>query len=288
MARPPLYVSRSDLEWGSSPATRANPRSGLVIHYDSSNIGTSHMDLSNAISYWRRTRGFHTGPARGWVDVGYSFMASQGGYILEGRGLGRVQAAQPGGNSSHYSVTLACGPDDPITPEQINAVRALRAWLMDEHGVSGKVFGHRDFISTSCPGDKAYALVRNGTFEQPPGEITEVNDMLGLAIGSDGEAVKLLQLKVTRAGFGDALGAAGADGKYGDATAEAVRLCRAYVGSRALPGYGDKMTAHAVDQVEAAVTKRALAGLSSGGAGGPVDASDLVGKTVTSKITEVK
>jgi peptidoglycan hydrolase-like protein with peptidoglycan-binding domain len=84
--------------------------------------------------------------------------------------------------------------------------------------------------------------------------------MLGLAIGSTGDAVKLLQLKVTRAGFGDTLGAGGVDGDYGEATAEAVRLTRKYVGSRALPGYGDKMTAHAVDQVEAAVIKRALAG----------------------------
>ncbi len=46
-----------------------------------------------------------------------------------------------------------------------------------------------------------------------------------------------------------------------------MRLCRAYVGSRALPGYGDEMTAHAVDQVEAAVTKRMLeSALASGDA----------------------
>ncbi|QUX28596.1 N-acetylmuramoyl-L-alanine amidase [Nocardiopsis akebiae] len=193
--------------------------------------------------------------------TGNSFMCCAHGYVIEGRGLYKTQAAQPGGNTSHYSVTLATGPTDAITPEQINAVRALRRWLMEpDTSIAGTVLGHRDFISTSCPGDKAYALVRDGTFEKPPGEITEVNDMLGLSIGSTGDAVKLLQLKVTRAGFGDALGSGGVDGDYGEATAEAVRLTREYVGSRALPGYGDKMTAHAVDQVEAAVIKRALAG----------------------------
>jgi hypothetical protein len=191
--------------------------------------------------------------------TGNSFMCCAHGYVIEGRGLYKTQAAQPGGNTSHYSATLATGPTDVITPEQINAVRALRQWLMEpETSIAGTVLGHRDFVSTSCPGDKAYTLVRDGTFEKPPGEITEVNDMLGLAIGSTGDAVKLLQLKVTRAGFGDTLGAGGVDGDYGEATAEAVRLARKYVGSRALPGYGDKMTAHAVDQVEAAVTKRAL------------------------------
>lgn len=261
MPRPSKYVSRSDLGWGSSPATRANPRSGLVIHYDSTDQGLAAKDHSACLKYWRDTRSFHTGPSRGWADIGYSFMSCSHGYVLEGRGLYKTQAAQPGGNTSHYSVTLATGPADAITPEQINAVRALRQWLMEpDTSIAGTVLGHRDFVSTSCPGDKAYALVRDGTFEKPPGEITEVNDMLGLSIGSTGDAVKLLQLKVTRAGFGDALGAGGVDGDYGEATAEAVRLTREYVGSRALPGYGDKMTAHAVDQVEAAVIKRALAG----------------------------
>ncbi|WP_435107780.1 peptidoglycan recognition protein family protein [Nocardiopsis synnemataformans] len=283
MPRPPKYVSRSDLGWGSSPATRANPRSGLVIHYDSADQGLARKDHAACLKYWRDTRSFHTGPSRGWADIAYSFMGCAHGYVLEGRGLYKTQAAQPGGNTSHYSVTLATGPTDVITPEQINAVRALRQWLMEpDTSIAGTVLGHRDFISTSCPGDRAYALVEDGTFEQPPGAITEVNDMLGLAIGSEGEAVKLLQLRTIRAGFGDALGSAGADGVYGEGTAEAVRLCRKYVGSKALAGYGDKMTAHACDQVEAAVTKRALAGITGGG-GGELPAEATISGTVKLK-----
>ncbi len=250
---------RSDLGWPACRATYANPRSGLVIHYDSVDQGLAGKDHSACLTYWRNTRAFHMGPSRGWTCIGYSFMSCAHGYVLEGRGLYKTQAAQPGGNTTHYSVTLATGPTDPITPEQIDAVRELRRWLT-EPGISasGTVLGHRDFVPTSCPGDRAYALVRNGTFERPPGETTEVHDMLGLRIGSRGEAVKLLQLRIGRAGFGDALGGTGADSVYGPATAEGVRLCREYVGSRALAGYGDEMTAHAVDQVEAAVTKRAL------------------------------
>ncbi|MBR8740595.1 N-acetylmuramoyl-L-alanine amidase [Nocardiopsis sp. MG754419] len=109
--------------------------------------------------------------------TGNSFMACPHGYVLEGRGLYRAQAAQPGGNTSHYSCTLATGPSDPITPEQINAVRALRQWLMEpDTSIAGTVVGHRDFIATSCPGDKAYALVRNGGFAQAPDD-TEGDDM---------------------------------------------------------------------------------------------------------------
>lgn len=177
MPRPTKYVTRSALGWGSSPAAYANPRSGLVIHYDSSNQNLANKNHSACLSYWRATRSFHTGPSRGWADIGYSFMACAHGYVLEGRGLYKQQAAQPGGNSTHYSVTLATGPSDTITTDQINAVRQLRQWLMEpDTSISGKVLGHRDFIATSCPGDKAYAMVKDGTFTQPPGAITDSED----------------------------------------------------------------------------------------------------------------
>lgn len=170
MSLPANYISRKDLGWTpTSPAGYANPRSGLVVHYDSVDQNLADKGLDAAITYWNNTRAFHTGPSRGWVDVGYSFMAAHTGHILEGRGLYRAQAAQPGGNTTHYSVTLATGPGDRITPAQINAVRELRRWLM-EPAISnaGVVLGHRDFIPTSCPGDRAYALVRDGTFTKPP------------------------------------------------------------------------------------------------------------------------
>lgn len=175
MPRPANYISRKELGWSTtSPASWADPKSGLVVHYDSIDQNLAGQGLEAAIAYWRRTRNFHTGPQRSWADVGYSFMAAPTGHILEGRGLYRAQAAQPGGNTTHYSVTLATGPNDTVTPEQINAVRELRRWLMEPAtSISGDVLGHRDFIPTSCPGDKAYELVRNGTFTKPPNPFEE-------------------------------------------------------------------------------------------------------------------
>lgn len=269
MPRPTKYVSRSDLGWGATGAGWANPWGGPVIHYDSSDQNLANKDHSACLKYWNNTRAFHMGPSRGWDDVGYSFFSCAHGYVIEGRGLNRVQAAQPGGNATHYSVTLATGPDDTITPEQINAVRELRAWLM-ELGVDGEVKGHRDFSSTSCPGTKAYAMVKDGTFEQPPGEITEVSDMLGLRIGSKGDAVKLLQLKLKNAGFEDEVG--DIDSIYGPAVAEAVRLARKSVGSQALAGWGDVMTPDACEQVDRAFARYQaqimINRMPSGGGGG--------------------
>lgn len=262
MALPENFIRRDDLSWGLTGASYANLTQGLVIHYDSSNLGLASKPHSACIEYWHNTRRFHMGPSRGWADVGYSFMSCPHDYILEGRGIDRQQAAQPGGNASHYSVTLATGPDEDIPEAQINSVRRLRKWLIEDHHNHPRVLGHRDFVSTSCPGDKAYTLVRNGTFAQEPGAITEVSDMLGLKKGDSGNAVKLLQLKLKNIGgeVAEALKypggpSDGVDSDYGDAVAESVRLARASVGSRALAGWGNTMTPDACEQVDRAFAR---------------------------------
>jgi len=170
------FQQRSTFGWGSSGAGYANPTRGLVIHYDGSNQGLAGKSHSSCVSYWKSTRNFHVGPSRGWADIGYSFGACPHGYVLEGRGLNRVQAAQPGGNDTWYSVTLMGGPGEDPTPAQITAVRQLRAWLMGK-GVAGAVRGHRDFIPTSCPGDRLYKLVKDGTFSKPASAAVEEDDM---------------------------------------------------------------------------------------------------------------
>lgn len=240
MARPSNYVSRASLGWGASPASNANISQGLVVHYDSGNQNLANKAHSACVTYWRNTRSFHTGPSRGWADIGYSFMACAHGYVLEGRGLRKQQAAQPGGNATHYSVTLATGPSDTITDAQINAVRELRAWLVGDHKNNGRVLGHRDFIATACPGERAYALVKNGTFTKAPGSGGTVNpeDAVlgtregdGLLPGPASEAVKAVQRLIVAAGFGDALGDSGVDGRWGPATSNGLLQARQYVGS---------------------------------------------------------
>ena len=90
MSRPGRYVTRRELGWSAvSPADSADPKSGLVIHYDSVDQGLASKSHSECIAYWKRTRNFHTGPSRGWVDIGYSFLACAHGYVMEGRGLFR-------------------------------------------------------------------------------------------------------------------------------------------------------------------------------------------------------
>lgn len=259
MAVPENYVSRDDLGWGPSPAAWANLTHGLVVHYDSSNLDLADKPHSACIAYWHATRSFHTGPSRGWVDIGYSFMACPHDYILEGRGIDRQQAAQPGGNATHYSVTLATGPAEEIPAAQINAVRRLRKWLMEDHDNRATVLGHRDFVSTSCPGAKAYALVQNGTFAQAPGAVINMmgmEHMLELKKGDTGVEVQDLQVFLNDAGFRPANSYANGnwDGVYGQGVSDAVLALRKSLGSDATSG--DRITYWAMNQMRRAWFKR--------------------------------
>ncbi|MBV2364253.1 peptidoglycan recognition protein family protein [Streptomonospora nanhaiensis] len=254
---------RSTFGWGATAAGYGSCHLGIVIHYDSGNLGLHKKPHSACREYWKNTRRFHMGPARGWADIGYSFGVCPHGIAMEGRGPRRQQAAQPGGNSTWHSITLMTGPAEDITPAAIEGVRQLRAWLRKNYGTGAGVKGHRDFISTSCPGNKAYALVRNGTFGKAPGAsipgtgsggangIGE-DDMVGLRKGDKGERVKYLQVILMKAGFD--LPKYGADGHYGDETEKAVLAARKSQGSK--QGFGDRITGWAAAQIMTAYVQK--------------------------------
>ncbi|WP_116248271.1 peptidoglycan recognition family protein [Nocardiopsis sp. FIRDI 009] len=235
----------------SSPAAHADPGSGLVVHY---NGAATHLDdHAECVSYWKNTRDHHVS-GRGWADIGYSFGVSVEGHVFEGRGLYRYQAAQgtTAGNASYYSVSLMIGDGERPTPAQIDGVRRLRAWLTAEHGVSGTVLGHRDFVSTSCPGSELYALVEDGTFTQAPGAPSGTGDeMLGLKVGDSGSRVTLLQQMLTYAGA--SLPEYGVDGVYGQETSDALLWVRRQMGSKATDG--DKVTSYALAQLHAQLAR---------------------------------
>ena len=176
------FVSRSDMGWSATPAPRTMTNLGMVAHYDSGFwLRNRRKELADAgraqhaacIEYWNRTRTQHRG--QGWVDVGYAYFCCPDGYVFAGREVNHQQAAEmptPGkmqnGNSRYVAATFALGPGEEPTSDALNAWARLRAWLMDEHGVKGDVYGHRDFTSTDCPGEPVYRLVKSGALKRGP------------------------------------------------------------------------------------------------------------------------
>lgn len=214
---------RKSFGWpATSPAGYANPTRGLVVHYDGSNQGLAGRPHSACREYWKRTRNFHTGPSRGWADLGYSYGCCPHGIILEGRGLNRAQAAQPGGNTTWYSVTFMGGPSEHPTSAQLRAFRELRAYLMNRD-VAGVVSYHGRFISTSCPGPILIGLVNSGAIIRGDAGGTTPPPTGGRVISAGDAGADVLAVQAQLVYLGYDLGTHGADGRFGADTEKAVR-----------------------------------------------------------------
>lgn len=156
------FQHRSAFGWPATAAGSANPRNGLVVHYDGNDQGLAKTTHAACEAYWKSTRLFHMGPKRGWLDIGYSFGVCPHGVVMEGRGLNHQQAAQPGGNSTWYSCTFMSGEHEKPTAAQVAAFRDLRSWLRGK-GVGAAVSYHGRFVSTSCPGPILRGMVTDGS-----------------------------------------------------------------------------------------------------------------------------
>lgn len=211
---------RASFGWPASSAGSAPCRNGMVAHYDGSDQGLAGKSHTACRTYWKDTRNFHLGPERGWRDIGYSYGVCPHGVVMEGRGFGKEQAAQPGGNTTWTSCTFMTGDHERPTAVALEAWKEFRAWLRGK-GVAAAVKGHRDFISTSCPGGPLYAMVKDGSLTgSPPGptKVTAPGGTPALRSGSTGTRVEGLQRALNKATGAKLV----VDGDFGAKTETAV------------------------------------------------------------------
>lgn len=211
---------RSSFGWPATAAGTASCANGMVAHYDGADQGLAGKAHSACRSYWKATREFHMGPARGWLDVGYSFGVCPHGVVLEGRGWQRQQAAQPGGNTTWTSATFMSGPDEKPTAAQVEAFRELRAWLRGK-GLAAAIRPHGSFVSTDCPGPILARMVKDGSLTGAPSRPTPTHARLLRLVTPymHGADVKTAQQRLNLHGAKPKLTA---DGTYGPHTRQAV------------------------------------------------------------------
>lgn len=208
-------IKRSFFGWPVSDTGSADPKSGLVLHYDGPGQNLSKKTHTHCIEYWQGVRHFHMGPSHGWADIGYSYGVCPHGIAFEGRGAKRVQAAQQGSNSSWYSCSLMLGNGEKPTDAQIATVNNLRDYLHSQYGNSKVVKGHKDFNSTDCPGTIIYKMIKDGVFSSPVS-----SGPRDLGLGDSGDDVKAVQTALNAKGRTPKLKI---DSDYGPKTVLAVK-----------------------------------------------------------------
>jgi hypothetical protein len=93
--------------------------------------------------------------AQGWAGIGYHGIATQAGLYYTGRKY-RHLGSHAGASANHLFGMLWFGglKDDP-TPEALDTIARAVAWLAIDNGFiigPDTVTGHRDHLSTECPG----------------------------------------------------------------------------------------------------------------------------------------
>ncbi|XP_018106977.1 N-acetylmuramoyl-L-alanine amidase [Xenopus laevis] len=154
--------------WGAKPYNGKPtflrlPLSHVFIHhtYEPSQPCTS---FSECAANMRSMQNFHQ-QDRSWDDIGYSYVVGSNGYLYEGRGWNWVGAHTRGHNTFAYGVSFIGDYTSKVPKNSILALVkdrflscAVRLGYITPNYI---IQGHRQVVSTSCPGDALYKEIQS-------------------------------------------------------------------------------------------------------------------------------
>ncbi|PWI09832.1 N-acetylmuramoyl-L-alanine amidase [Streptomyces sp. NWU339] len=154
--------------WGArSPRgsiSRLSYRPSRIIVHHTVSANTSDFSRAQAHSHAHWVQDLHM-DKNGWVDTGYHFLVSRGGWITEGRhgslqaltgGSGFVLGAHTSGqNDQAVGIANEGAYHAGATPPQAQweVLVALCAYTCARYGIPAtRLHGHKDYGDTLCPG----------------------------------------------------------------------------------------------------------------------------------------
>jgi hypothetical protein len=167
-------------EWGADPDlgdTCWAPRFGrsaraVVVHHT---VNSNDYSRADGPAIVRSILAYHT-QGQGWCDIGYNYLVDRFGRVYEGRagGIRRpVRGAHAGDyNTDTVGISMIGDYDKARLPRALkNAMVRLVGWRLGTSytRIYGKtriydrrvphILGHRDVMSTACPGRYGYAFI---------------------------------------------------------------------------------------------------------------------------------
>lgn len=176
-------------QWGADERIRraepayASSLNASIIHHT---VSSNSYGPNDGAALVRGIYSYHV-RSLGWNDIGYNALVDKYGVVYEGRhgGLDRnvIGAHVTGFNTGTFGISLIGDYRSTIpSTEQLSAVTRMVSWRMDlahrdprgtatltsrggDKHPAGRVVstravgGHRDLGATTCPGDRAYALI---------------------------------------------------------------------------------------------------------------------------------
>lgn len=223
--------------WGarasSSPVQVLGSRPTMVIVHHTAGANSSDLSQAHAFSIARSIQSYHM-DHNGWIDSGQQFTISRGGFVMEGRhrslevltgGTRHVVGAHTSGQNTAAVGIENEGTYTSVTPPAAlwNSLVDMVAYICDQYAISpARIFGHRDYNNTECPGDRLYAMLPQLRDEvaaklgspNPPDPVNWPT----VRQGASGEVVRTIQYLLRQRGQSVTV-----DGVFGSGTASAVR-----------------------------------------------------------------
>lgn len=149
------WITRKEagLREPTSPGSTSTGTSGVVVHY----LGAGTWADSDPVELWRQVQGWHLNhPTENYRDIAYNLGVAPG-MVLEGRSTLTRPNVRPGAtgaaNPTTFAVCALVGAGDgQPSRELIASVASAVAWLREQAGAADRITGHRDWMSTACPG----------------------------------------------------------------------------------------------------------------------------------------
>lgn len=157
-----LYTRR---DWGAheaEPMAHQGAPKEAFIHHSENGDAARINSLDEQKAAVRAIQAFHMGPERGWSDIAYHYVVFQpmGNIPIARAFAARSVSNVPAAQLNHNTGTLAiCVYGDFRTDQVKPNTRFLIEKLLRLHPTIKIVGGHRDVVSTECPGDHLYAAI---------------------------------------------------------------------------------------------------------------------------------
>ncbi|WP_412544007.1 N-acetylmuramoyl-L-alanine amidase [Longispora sp. K20-0274] len=168
----PVPTIASCATWGArppaDPLTEISTDANKILIHHTATPNVTDYSQAHAYALARSIQNFHMDDNH-WSDTGQHLTVSRGGYVMEGRhfslahltsGNGMVVGAHcPGQNNQAIGIENE-GTYTSTTPTtaQWNKLVDLCAYICEQYELAPtKIYGHRDYVSTDCPGDAFYA-----------------------------------------------------------------------------------------------------------------------------------
>ncbi|QHC25039.1 N-acetylmuramoyl-L-alanine amidase [Streptomyces sp. GS7] len=161
-------------EWGAkpprSPLVQIASTRGVKVHYEGAAVPADLAKPENHPKCAGRVRTIQAdhlaNRKENYSDIAYSFVVCPHGFVFEGRGLHKLQAANGNHqlNLNHYSVCGMVGNSGLTQPTNahLDGIRDAIELLQEQGGAGAEIKGHRDGFPTLCPGDPLEAWVKKG------------------------------------------------------------------------------------------------------------------------------